>query len=134
MNKMVTDLKLAKNSGSAHEGAGHWWHQRFTAILLIFLVTWFFAISYDILTGEANLDMILSSPMNSGSAIIFVVVMFYHASLGMQVVIEDYVSCLCLRRALIIAMQITSIVTAFAAVFTIYSVFIASFITSMLLG
>ena len=134
MNKMVTDLKLAKNTGSAHEGAGHWWHQRFTAILLILLVSWLFAVSYDILMGESNLDMILSSPMHSGMAIMFVIVMFYHASLGMQVVIEDYVSNLCIRRALIVAMQIASIVTAFAAIFTIYSVFIASFITSMLLS
>lgn len=97
-------------SGSAKKGSFHWWYQRFTAIIALPLTLWlvFF------IKNSANLEKILSDlkkPYNSALAALFVGNAFYHATLGMKVIIEDYVSCMFLRNFLIIALKIFVIFT-----------------------
>lgn len=85
-------LARARGLGSAGEGSHHWWHQRVTAIAL-FPLTFWFAICLAHLPGASYADVLqwMASPWNTILLLAFIGVAFYHAILGLQVVIEDYV-------------------------------------------
>jgi succinate dehydrogenase / fumarate reductase membrane anchor subunit len=83
----VYRLFFAKNC------TGHWLLQRFTAVLLIPLSYWLI-VFIDLIATQpysVTLDW-LTSPLNAGALSVWIVSVFYHAALGLQVVIEDYVS------------------------------------------
>ncbi len=78
--------------GSAQEGTAHWWWQRLTAVALVPLTLWFvYAIAAFAGECSGNLYAWIASPWTSTLMIAFVFCLFYHAVLGVQVVIEDYV-------------------------------------------
>ncbi len=86
-------LARAQGLGSANKGTGHWWMQRVTAVALIPLSFW----ALNLLSLSFNADYQetiawLDSPFNIACIIAWIVAVFYHAALGLQVVIEDYVS------------------------------------------
>jgi succinate dehydrogenase / fumarate reductase, membrane anchor subunit len=111
-NKYRSGLSKAKNLGSAGSGLKHWWHQRFTAILLVLLTVWFFYFSWKIGNSEiSEVIEILKNPYNVAAMSLFVISGLYHAALGMQVVIEDYIHCRAARLFLLLITQIFSIVT-----------------------
>jgi succinate dehydrogenase / fumarate reductase membrane anchor subunit len=85
-------LERARNHGAAGSGVDHWWKQRFTSILLVPLMVWL-VWSLMLLSGAdyAAARAWMSSPWNATMALLLVASMFYHARLGVQVVIEDYV-------------------------------------------
>ncbi|MEQ8509051.1 MAG: succinate dehydrogenase, hydrophobic membrane anchor protein [Rhodospirillaceae bacterium] len=86
-------LGKARGLGSAKDGTHHWWLQRVTAIALIPLTIWFVA-SLIALAGHDYAAFMnwFGQPINATVMILFLAVAFHHAQLGMQVVIEDYVS------------------------------------------
>jgi succinate dehydrogenase / fumarate reductase membrane anchor subunit len=89
---LQTPLGRARGLGSAKEGVSHWWAQRVTAIALVPLTLWFVAS----LLGVAGADYEavvawIASPFNAVLLITLLISMFYHATLGLQVIIEDYV-------------------------------------------
>ena len=92
MKSLGTPLGRVRGLGSANEGTHHWWLERMTSAALVPLTLWFIvsmvtAIHYD----YAQLSTWIARPLNSALLVLFVVVMFHHAILGMEVVIEDYV-------------------------------------------
>lgn len=104
MNHLRNPLEQAHNHGSAGDGVGHWWAQRFSAILLIFLTAWLvWALTALVGADHAAATALLSHPFHAAMAILFVTMSFYHGQLGLQVVIEDYVH----RRALEVFLLIT---------------------------
>ncbi len=79
--------------GSAKSGTHHWWLQRITAVALIPLSFWPIVLLN--LSFEASYQETvtwLASPLNSICMVFWILSVFYHAVLGLQVVIEDYVS------------------------------------------
>ncbi len=89
---LKSPLGQVRGLGSAKEGVQHWWMQRVTAIALIPLGLWF-VISIIAMAGASHADMVewISSPFSAAIAILLIVATFWHAMLGVQVVIEDYV-------------------------------------------
>ena len=86
-------LAHARGLGSANTGAHHWWLERLSSLLLIPLSLWFFtAISH--LAGAPRQELLewLAIPLNNGLLIVTVLAFFWHASMGMQVIYEDYIS------------------------------------------
>lgn len=111
-NKYRSDLSIAKNSGSAGTGSSHWWKQRFTAILLVLMTGWLFYFSWSLSGAElTEIIEIIKKPYNIILLTLFTICGFYHAALGMQVIIEDYVHCRIMRVASILLIQIISIIT-----------------------
>jgi len=111
MRTLRNPLERAINHGSAGSGVHHWWAQRFSAILLIPLTVWL-VWTLAVLAGAdytAARDW-MAAPWNAAMAMLLVGATFYHARLGMQVVIEDYVH----QRALEIALQILVATVALA--------------------
>ena len=89
---MVNPLARARGLGSAKGGVHHWYAQRASAILLVFLVGWLIYSMFTLAgTGHAEAVEFISSPINAAFLIVLLVTLFYHAMLGLQVVIEDYV-------------------------------------------
>lgn len=122
-------LKKVRGLGSAKEGGHHWLMQRFTAIALIILVSWFAVnvIKAGQSGGFSDFVGILSNPCGALLMILFIVVGIYHGCLGMKVVIEDYVRCECGKLFLLVVINFFSIVTALAAVLAIVYMHVNSY-------
>jgi len=89
---LQTAIGRVRGLGSAREGVGHWKAQRLTAIANLFLMLWFvFAIASLADTDYATVRSWLASPVSATLMVLFVISVFHHARLGVQVVIEDYV-------------------------------------------
>lgn len=89
---MVNPLARARGHGSAREGVQHWYAQRASAILLVFLVGWLVYVLITLAgTGHAQAVAFIANPINAAFLVVLLVTLFYHAMLGLQVVIEDYV-------------------------------------------
>ena len=117
-----TPLANVKGLGSAKEGAHHWWMQNLTSIALIPLTLW---LAYSIASfGGMSFEQVtawMQSPLVAVSLAILVVVMIYHAQLGIQVIVEDYVGGW-LRIASLILLNFTCIALVFLALFSIIKV------------
>jgi succinate dehydrogenase / fumarate reductase membrane anchor subunit len=90
--RLRTPLKTARGLGSAKDGTHHFVVQRITAVALVFLslyVVWLILS----LVGDDYLAVLttVGKPWNATLLIAFVVATFWHAKLGLQVIIEDYV-------------------------------------------
>ncbi|OYV35159.1 MAG: succinate dehydrogenase, hydrophobic membrane anchor protein [Acidocella sp. 20-61-6] len=90
---MRSQLGRAKGLGAAHSGLHHWWAQRVTAIALLPL-SLYFVYSVLALSGASRADMVafMAAPWNVVLYLCLIFALFYHLSLGVQVVIEDYVN------------------------------------------
>ena len=90
--KMETPLGRVRGLGSARSGAHHWWLERLTSLSTLILFVWFL-VSLLRLPSLDHAIMVewLSSPLASVPMALLVVSTFWHAKLGLIVVIEDYV-------------------------------------------
>jgi succinate dehydrogenase / fumarate reductase membrane anchor subunit len=89
---MRNPLATARGRGSAKSGVHHWYAQRASAVLLLVLTGWLiFAIFQLAGADHATASRFIAQPFNAALLILLLVTMLYHAMLGLQVVIEDYV-------------------------------------------
>lgn len=89
---MTNPLAKARGLGSAKEGVHHWYAQRASAVMLIFLVGWLLYAVFTLSGADhATALMFVSHPVNAALACLLIVTALYHGMLGLQVVIEDYV-------------------------------------------
>jgi succinate dehydrogenase / fumarate reductase membrane anchor subunit len=125
MKTLKNPLALARNHGSAGSGVEHWWAQRFSAVLLVPLTAWL-VWTLTVLAGadHAAASDWIAAPWNAAMAVLLVAASFYHARLGLQVVIEDYVH----HRPTEIGLQlIVAIATLVGAVVGILSILKVAF-------
>ena len=89
---MRSPLARVRHLGSARDGTGHWWAQRLTAIALVPLTVWL-VVSLVSLAGAGHhaVSGWIGHPISGSLLVLLIFVTFYHAALGLQVVIEDYV-------------------------------------------
>jgi succinate dehydrogenase / fumarate reductase, membrane anchor subunit len=89
---MRSPLGRAIGLGSAKEGVGHWWAERVSAVALVPLTLSFVAsIIAHTHSDYATFIAWLRTPAATILIILLQLALFYHAALGLQVVIEDYV-------------------------------------------
>jgi succinate dehydrogenase / fumarate reductase membrane anchor subunit len=89
---LQTPLGRVRGLGSAKDGVHHWWAQRLTALALVPLTLCFIYLLMTLVgqDQEAARELI-AKPRNAALLAAFVIALFWHAQLGLQVVIEDYI-------------------------------------------
>jgi len=114
-----TPIGQARGLGSAKSGVAHWWGQRVSAIALIPLSLWFAGSVLQLThAGYADAIVWLHTPWVAVLLSLFLVTLLYHAYLGVQVVIEDYVHHKGLEITSLLLIKFTCILLGAAGVFT----------------
>ncbi|HTD29362.1 MAG TPA: succinate dehydrogenase, hydrophobic membrane anchor protein [Xanthomonadaceae bacterium] len=123
---MRNPLAQARGLGSAKDGVHHWWMQRLTAIALALLSPWFIWLLLSLLgASHAEVRSTLANPRCALPLLAFVLALFWHAKLGLQVVIEDYVHTRWMEVALQVVMTFACALGALASVFAIMRIVLA---------
>lgn len=92
MNNMRDPLATARGLGSAKDGVNHWWMQRITAIALMVLSPWFIYFAVSLIGADHfTVRAMIAQPLNATLLVSFIIALYWHARLGLQVVVEDYV-------------------------------------------
>ena len=107
--------------GSAKDGSGHWYSQRTTAVALVILGLWFVASLAMLGHGASHAAVVhwLASPFSAAMAVLLVLVSAYHALLGLQVVVEDYVGEKGTRVVVLVAIKFALVVAALIGVLAV---------------
>ena len=101
----------------------HWWYQRMTAVALVPLSFWLIILLDKALNAPyADTLAWLSSPLNAIVILAWTLAVIYHAALGVQVVLEDYVSTIAIREKSIWATNLIFIVLGLAALLAIFRI------------
>ncbi len=120
MSKFRTPLKNARGLGSSKSGTEHFIHQRLTATALVGLTIWFLClvlslIGADYVTAAAT----VAKPWNAVLLVGFLVAMFWHAQLGLQVVLEDYIHNSLMALALQTTVKFVAVLGAIVSIFAV---------------
>ena len=118
-----TPLGKVLGRGSAKEGTGHFFSQRVSGVALLILGLWF-AFSLATLSGFEHADALafIGAPLNGVLLVLLVVMLAYHSSLGVQVVIEDYVHGHGLKLASLIISRFAHSFLLVAAIYAIIKI------------
>ena len=120
---MSTPLAQARGLGSAKSGLKHWWHQRVSAIAMVGLVSWMVFLVLSLAGADYQTALnVLAHPAHATIVVLFVAVGLWHASLGLQVVLEDYVANEGLRLIAILAVKMAASIIAILAILSILKV------------
>jgi len=121
-----TPLARAQGLGAAKTGTGHWWLQRVTAVALIPLTFWLISL-LDMTMNAPFVETVawFSSPLNTTCIVFWVLAAFYHSALGIQVVIEDYVSTEWLKIVSVWSVKLIFIFLGIAALIAIFRIITA---------
>lgn len=120
---MSTPLARARGLGSAKSGLHHWWHQRVSAVAMVGLVSWMVVLLFSLVEADYQTALnMLAHPVNATVVVLFVAVGLWHASLGLQVVLEDYVANEGVRLIAILAVKMAASVTAILAILSVLKV------------
>lgn len=124
-DQLRNPIKNARNWGSAKDGVHHFIVQRVTAVALVFLslyivglLLWLIGSGYD----YASVRAAVAHPVNTVLLIAFVISAFWHAKLGLQVVIEDYVHTQWTGMILRLGNIFICVLAAIACVFAIFRI------------
>ncbi len=116
-------MARARGLGSARSGYTHWAWQRITAISNIFLVLWgMWSVTHLAGTDYAGFHNWLSQPLHAIPFALFIISVFTHAAIGLQVVLEDYMHHEGRKVLSIVAIRLLAIGLAVAGLFSIVKI------------
>ena len=116
-------LGKARGMGSAKDGVHHFWVQRVSAVALVPLALWFvFSVAQLAGADYAMVRHWVSAPSVAVMLVLFLASALYHSALGVQVVIEDYITSEGLKIASLLMMKFTHAVIAAASIFAVLKV------------
>ena len=100
-------LETKNKFNEPNSGISHWKFQRISAMINIPLIIWFIIsiISLRDYSFNENINW-LKQPINCILITLMLTSVFYHSSLGLQVVIEDYIHDIKIRKFLILSSKI----------------------------
>lgn len=122
-----TPIATARGLGSSRAGVGHWKLQRLTALGNLVLLLWLvFSVASLAGTDYDTVRAWLAAPLPATLMILLVISTFYHARLGVQVVIEDYVHHEAAKVASLAATALLALGLAVACIVAVLTIAIGS--------
>ncbi len=123
MNSVQTPLHKVRGMGASHSGTGHFWRQRVTAVALLPLGLWF-AFTVLGLAGANEVAAVsyFAHPWNAILMAAFAVILLYHMSLGLQVIIDDYVQGPGAKIFLLLLVRFVMLATMSTCLFALISI------------
>ena len=120
---LATPLARVRGLGPAHEGAEHWWQERTSGIAALLLYLWL-GVSLLRLPAldHATLSEWLAAPSAAVPMLLLVGVTFWHARMGLQVVVEDYVHDEGSKLFWILAIRFAAVLGAALAAFAVLKI------------
>ncbi|WP_115046442.1 succinate dehydrogenase, hydrophobic membrane anchor protein [Xanthomonas arboricola] len=120
MSRYRTPLKTVRGLGAAKTGTEHFVLQRLTATALVVLAIWFLVFVLSLLGSDYPTAVAaVSRPWNAVLLVGFLVAMFWHAQLGLQVVLEDYIHNSLLALALQTTVKFIAVLGAIVSIFAV---------------
>ncbi len=120
MSRYRTPLKNVRGLGAAKTGTEHFVHQRLTATALVALSIWFLVFVLSLLGADyVTATAAVAKPWNAILIVGFLVAMFWHAQIGLQVVLEDYIHNSLLALALQTTVKFVAVLGAIVSVFAV---------------
>jgi succinate dehydrogenase / fumarate reductase membrane anchor subunit len=108
-----------KIAPSTKTGSHHWILQRISALGLIPLVCWLVLSALKIVKDPDYISIFFAYPLNAILGIVFIAFSLFHGSLGMRVIIEDYVPNKIQKHFYIILINFLSIIAGVSAIISI---------------
>jgi succinate dehydrogenase / fumarate reductase membrane anchor subunit len=120
MKSAQTPLHRVEGLGASHSGTSHFWRERVTAAALAPLSLWFLYAMLG-LTGTSVVSALhfLAHPWNALLMGAFIGFSLYHAALGLQVVIDDYIHTAGTKIFLLLLVRFSAIAIFSTSVFAI---------------
>ncbi|MEQ1544277.1 succinate dehydrogenase, hydrophobic membrane anchor protein [Methyloglobulus sp.] len=119
---MINKLAIFGN-GATKSATWHWLMQRITAVILIPLSFQLIVFLNLCMTAPFQQTVAwLKSPLNTICIEVWLLAVFYHSAIGLQVVIEDYVANQELQVKLIKVINLSFLFLAVAALFFIFRI------------
>jgi len=116
-------LGHARGLGSAKQGTHHFWVQRVTAVALIPLTLWLvFSLAKLPLANFEAVHWWVAAPSVAVALVLFIAAACYHSTLGVQVVIEDYVAGEGSKIVLLLLSKFAHTIAAVAGIFAVLKI------------
>jgi succinate dehydrogenase / fumarate reductase, membrane anchor subunit len=114
-------LAKVRGLGSAKTGTSHWWMLRISSVALIPL-SWWLIIFLDLSLNAPYQQTVawLASPLNTVCIVAWVLAVFYHAALGLQVVIEDYIAAEGIKIVAVWTVNLSFLLLALTALIAVF--------------
>ena len=117
-----TSIGRVRGLGSAHDGAHHWLTHRLTAISNLILMSWF--IVSLLLLGDCSYESVtawMSQPISAVAMMLLSASLFWHAQMGLTVLIEDYIHNSGSKFGLLTLLNLAAVGGAVFAIFSVAS-------------
>ncbi len=122
-NTIQTPLAKAKGLGSSHHGTEHYFKHGVTTIANIPLVLW---VMYSIFSlRNASYDDVMTwiaHPFSVVMSILFIVTVFKHFALELQVVYEDYIPCKAKRMFMVLGTKLVFLLFGITGIVSILKI------------
>jgi len=120
MSRYRTPLKNVRGLGAAKTGTEHFVHQRLTATALVALSLWFLVFVLSLVGADyVTASEAIAKPWNVVLVVGFLVAMFWHAQLGLQIVLEDYIHNSLVALALQTLVKFIAVLGAIVSIFAV---------------
>jgi len=121
--RLLATIRALTGLGDAAGGTDHWWGQRISGVMLVFLGLWF--VGSMVLLPSMEYDVVVEFVGVTANGVLLsllCLVTAFHSHLGVQVVIEDYVHADGLHIFSIAASRLAHVVAAIVAVYAIVQI------------
>jgi succinate dehydrogenase / fumarate reductase membrane anchor subunit len=89
---LETGAARAPGTGSAREGAEHWWHERLSSVATLLLFVWLIVSLLRLpALDHRGVTEWLRDPLAAVPMLLLIAATFWHLKMGLQVIVEDYV-------------------------------------------